>query len=148
MLLEAINKDLKEAMKSQNKEKLETIRLIKAALTNELIKINTDKLTEEQEIAVISREVKQRKDAISEFEKAGRNDLVEKEQKQLAILQTYLPKPLTDEEISDLIGKTVSECNASGMKDMGKVMASLTPKVKGRADMAKVSQLVKNFLTN
>ncbi|QVK19663.1 GatB/YqeY domain-containing protein [Mycoplasmatota bacterium] len=146
MLLDKINLDLKEAMKNKNKTKLETIRLIKTTLMNEKIKLMVDKLSEEQEIAVVAREVKQRKDSIIEYEKAERADLVEKEKVQLDILQTYLPKQLEEKEIIDLIEKIVVDSNFTSIKDMGKVMSTLSPLVKGRADMAKVSQLVKNYL--
>lgn len=146
MLLEKINQDLKEAMKSKDKVKLATIRLIKTALMNEKIKLMVDQLSKEQGIAVLAREVKQRRDSIHEYEKANRTDLAQKEKLQLDILQTYLPKPLEEQEIIILIEKIGADCNATSMKDMGKVMSALSPQVKGRADMGKVSQLVKDYL--
>lgn len=146
MLLEKINSDLKIAMKNKDKNKLETVRLIKSALMNERIKLAVENLTEVQEIAIIAKEVKQRRDSIHEFEKAGRDDLIEKEKIQLSILETYLPKQLTKDEIIDLVKKVCVELNATSMKDMGKVMSTISPQVKGRADMAQVNQFVKEYL--
>ncbi len=146
MLLDKINNDLKIAMKSKDKAKLETIRLIKTALMNEKIKLTVDNLTEDQEIAIIAKEAKQRRDSISEFEKAGRVDLIEKEKIQLDIIKTYLPKQLTENEIIALVDKVCVELNATSIKDMGKVMSMISPQVKGRANMAQVTQFVKRFL--
>ncbi len=146
MLLERITQDLKMAMKNKDKEKLETVRLIKSALMNEKIKLMVEQLTEDQEISVIAKEVKQRKDSISEFTKASRMDLVEKERTQLEIIETYLPEPLSIDEIKNLVLQACTELNATSMKDMGKVMNAISHQVKGKADMAQVNLLVKEYL--
>lgn len=147
MLLDKINSDLIEAMKSKDKVRLDTIRLLKTALKNEEIK-HEDNLTEEQEITIISREVKQRKESIKEFKNANRIDLIEKEEAQLKVLEKYLPKQLSNEELLLLINKICEKVNAANMKDMGKVMGALTNEVRGKADMSYVSKLVKETLIN
>ncbi|MDF2699867.1 MAG: hypothetical protein K0Q49_1423 [Haloplasmataceae bacterium] len=147
MLLEKLAEDLKTAMKSKDKDRLDTIRALKTALMNEKIKLMVDNLTEEQENGILAREVKQRKDSIVDFKKASRQDLVENEERQLKILDTYLPKQLDREEIIAIINKTCQEIGASSIKDMGKVMSTISPLVKGKADMASVNGLVKEILS-
>ena len=147
MLLEKLNEDLKVAMKNKEKDRLNTIRAIKTALMNEKIKLMVENLTEDQENAVLAREVKQRKDSIADFTKADRQDLVENEEKQLSVLETYLPKQLSIDEIKKLIEEVVEKVNASSMKELGKVMAVLSPMLKGKDDMSIVTQFVKEYLT-
>ncbi|SFG20614.1 hypothetical protein SAMN04487776_101905 [Priestia megaterium] len=145
-LLERLNSDMKQAMKNKEKEKLGVIRMVKASLQNEAIKLGTD-LTEADELTVISREFKQRKDSLHEFEKAGRQDLVDKIHSELAVLEVYAPKQLTEEELSEIIKATIEETQSSSKADMGKVMGALMPKVKGKADGSLVNKLVLQHLS-
>ena len=140
-LLERLNDDMKQAMKNKEKEKLSVIRMVKASLQNEAIKLGRE-LTEEDELTIISRELKQRKDSLHEFEQAGRQDLVDKIQNELAILEIYMPKQLTEEELTEIVKEAIAEVQASSKADMGKVMAAIMPKVKGKADGSHVNKLV------
>ncbi|KAA0549364.1 GatB/YqeY domain-containing protein [Bacillus sp. BGMRC 2118] len=146
-LLERLNNDMKQAMKSKEKEKLAVIRMVKASLQNEAIKLQVSDLSTEDELTVLSREVKQRKDSLHEFIKAGRDDLVDKLKAELVILEEYLPKQLTEEELSEIVKQTVAEVNASSKADMGKVMSAIMPKVKGKADGGLVNRLVLQHLS-
>ncbi|RBP94091.1 hypothetical protein DFO70_105335 [Cytobacillus firmus] len=145
-LLERLNEDMKQAMRNKEKEKLTVIRMIKASLQNEAIKLGED-LNEEQELTVLSREVKQRKDSLHEFEKAGREDLVEKIRTELQYVELYMPKQLSEDEVSKIVAETVAETGASSKADMGKVMAAIMPKVKGKADGSLVNKLVQQHLS-
>ncbi|MBR4619132.1 MAG: GatB/YqeY domain-containing protein [Bacilli bacterium] len=137
--------DIKEAMKSQDKETLSVLRMAKGSLDKERIdkkrEVNDDLLTE-----VIAREIKTRNESIKEFEKGNRNDLVEKTTKEVEILKKYLPEQLTEEEVDKIIDDIFNEVNPTSMKDMGKVMGLVTPKVKGRFDMSKISSKIKEKL--
>ncbi|MBS4217104.1 GatB/YqeY domain-containing protein [Bacillus sp. FJAT-49711] len=146
-LLERLNEDMKQAMKNKEKEKLSVIRMLKAAMQNEAIKLGRQTLSEEEELTVLSREVKQRKDSLHEFQKANRDDLAEKVQNELAFVDIYMPEQLTDEEVEALVKQAISESGASSKVDMGKVMGILMPKVKGKADGALVSKLVQRHLS-
>lgn len=140
-LLERLNEDMKHAMKNKEKEKLSVIRMIKASLQNESIKLGKE-LSEDEELTVLSREVKQRKDSLQEFEKAGRTDLAEKINTELTYVKEYLPKQLTEVEIKTIVKEAIQEVGASSKSDMGKVMAVVMPKVKGKADGSLVNKLV------
>ncbi|MDE3839659.1 hypothetical protein C0966_09850 [Bacillus methanolicus] len=146
-LLERLNEDMKQAMKSKEKDKLSVIRMIKASLQNETIKLGKKELSEEEELTVLSREVKQRKDSLQEFEKAGREDLVEKIRTELRFVEVYMPKQLSEEELSEIVKQTISETGATSKADMGKVMAAIMPKVKGKADGSLVNKLVQKHLS-
>lgn len=151
MLYEKLTDDMKNSMKSGDKETLSTIRLLKSAI--DLYKINNkmDRLsapTDEVVINVVCSTIKTHKDSIEEFKKAGREDLIEKLEKEIEYLSKYLPEQLTDEEINKIIDKVFEEVKPESMKDMGKIMRELTPKIKGAADMTHVSALVKNKLNN
>lgn len=145
-LLERLNNDMKQAMKSKEKEKLSVIRMIKASLQNEAIKIGTD-LSEDAELTILSREVKQRKDSLHEFEKAGRSDLVDKIRSELQIVEEYMPEQLSEEEISQLVKTAIAEIGATSKADMGKVMAAIMPQVKGKADGSLINKLVQQHLS-
>lgn len=145
-LLDRLNQDMKQAMKNKDKETLSVIRMVKASIQNESIKLGKDTLSEDEDLTILSREVKQRKDSLQEFKNAGREDLVEKTENELDILAQYLPKQLSDEELTSIIQETIKEVNASSMKDMGKVMGSVMPKVKGQADGTKIKQIVEQKL--
>jgi uncharacterized protein len=146
-LLERLNSDMKQAMKNKEKDKLTTIRMVKASLQNEAIKLGTKELSEETELTILSREVKQRKESLHEFDKAGRQDLVDKLRAELAIVELYLPKQLSEEELSEIVKETISEVGAKSKADMGKVMAAIMPKVKGKADGSLVNKYVQQHLS-
>ncbi|OZI10206.1 GatB/YqeY domain-containing protein [Bacillus sp. FJAT-42315] len=145
-LLERLNNDMKQAMKNKEKDKLTVIRMLKASLQNEAIKAGKE-LAEDDELAVLSREVKQRKDSLHEFEKAGREDLVSKIQTELTYVNIYMPEQLSEEELEAIVQETIVEVNASSKADMGKVMSALMPKVKGKADGGTVNKLVQTKLS-
>ncbi|APC48220.1 GatB/YqeY domain-containing protein [Virgibacillus halodenitrificans] len=145
-LLEQLNQDMKQAMKNKDKETLSVIRMVKASLQNESIKLGKDSLTEDEELTILSREVKQRKDSLQEFKSAGRDDLVEKLEREINILQEYMPKQLTTEELEAIVQSTIQEVNATSKKDMGKVMSAVMPKVKGKADGSQINEIVQKQL--
>ncbi|MCL6588118.1 MAG: GatB/YqeY domain-containing protein [Anoxybacillus sp.] len=144
-LLERLNDDMKQAMKNKEKEKLSVIRMVKAALQNEAIKLGKT-LSEDEELTVLARELKQRKDSLQEFENAGRSDLVDKTKEEIRILQLYMPTQLSEEELAAIIQQTIAEVGASSKADMGKVMGAIMPKVKGKADGSLVNKLVQQYL--
>jgi uncharacterized protein YqeY len=145
-LLERLNNDMKQAMKNKEKDRLSVIRMIKSSLQNEAIKLGKE-LSEEEELTVLSREMKQRKDSLHEFENAGRQDLVEKVRKELTYVEMYMPKQLSEEELAEIVKETISEVGATSKADMGKVMSAIMPKVKGKADGALVNKLVQQQLS-
>lgn len=146
-LLEQLDQDMKTALKNKEKTRLSVIRLLKAALKNEEIKLKRT-LTEEEIVTVLSREMKQRKESLEEFTKAGRDDLIQQLKEEMEILQAYLPEQLSEDELKRLISQTIAETGASSMADMGKVMGAIMPKVRGRADGALVNRLVREMLSS
>ena len=140
-----ILEDLKSAMKAQDKLKLSVIRMVKSSIQMEELNKKRE-LTDDEVIDVISKQIKTRKDSINEFTKGGREDLVESTSKEIEILSAYLPERLTEEEINNIIEKVFEEVKPSSAKDMGKVMKTVTPLVKGKADMGMVSSIIKNKL--
>jgi uncharacterized protein len=146
-LLERLNNDMKQAMKNKEKDRLSVIRMVKASLQNEGIKLGAGELSEDAELTVLTRELKQRKDSLQEFSNAGREDLVNKIQNEIEILEVYLPKQLSEEELTDIVKETISEVNASSKAEMGKVMAAIMPKVKGKADGGLVNKIVQQQLS-
>jgi hypothetical protein len=146
-LQDQLNQDMKQAMKNKDKETLSVIRMVKASVQNELIKLGKETLTEDEEIAILSREVKQRKDSLQEFKSAERNDLAEKVKTELTILEKYMPEQLSTEELEEIILSTIQEVGADSKKDMGKVMGAVMPKVKGKADGAVIKKIVQTKLS-
>ena len=146
-LLERLNNDMKQAMKNKEKDKLSVIRMLKASIQNEALKLRKDKLTEDEDLTVLSRELKQRKDSLQEFSNAGREDLVEKVQSEIKYVEVYMPQQLTEEEVTDIVKDTIAGVGATSKADMGKVMGALMPKVKGKADGALVNKLVQQHLS-
>ncbi|WP_042458543.1 GatB/YqeY domain-containing protein [Neobacillus dielmonensis] len=146
-LLERLNNDMKQAMKNKEKDKLSVIRMIKASMQNEAIKLGVKELSEQDELTVLSRELKQRKDSLHEFDKAGREDLVEKLRTEIAIVELYMPKQLSEDELAEIVKQTISEVGATSKADMGKVMSAIMPKVKGRADGSLVNKFVQQHLS-
>lgn len=137
-----ITEDMKAAMRAKEKERLGVIRLILAAIKQREVDERIE-LDNTQVLAVLDKMIKQRRDSIEQFSNAGRDELAAKEQAEVEIIQQYMPAELSDAELEKLIQECVAAVGASGMQDMGKVMAELKPKVQGRADMGKVSQKVK-----
>ncbi|SDK53504.1 GatB/YqeY domain-containing protein [Sediminibacillus albus] len=146
-LAERLNQDMKQAMRNKDKQTLSVIRMVKASLQNEAIKLGKDGLSEEEELTVLSRELKQRKDSLQEFKEAGRDDLAEKLDDEIKVLQAYMPKQLSQEELEQIVQATISEVGATSKKDMGTVMSAIMPKVKGQADGSQVNQLVSKHLS-
>lgn len=144
-LSEKINNDLKEAMKNKDTFKLGVIRMVKGAM--QLAKKSPrEELTDDDVINVLSKQIKMRREAIEQFEKAGREDLVEQNKKEVEILSSYMPEALSDEELNKILDKVFDEVKPTSQKDMGLIMKSVTPLVKGRADMSLVSKLIKERL--
>lgn len=140
-----IDADVKDAMRSRDKDKLAALRLIMAAIKQREVDERVA-LDDPQVLAVLDKMAKQLRDAIAQFEAAQRHDLVAKENFELEIVQHYMPAPLSDDEIAQIIDAAVAEAGATTVKDMGKVMAILKPKVQGRADLGLVSGKVKSVL--
>ena len=138
---------MKSAMRGGDKSRLQTIRLILAAIKQQEVDTRKD-LSDEDVTTVLTKMQKQRRESISQFEKAQRQDLVDKETAELKIIEEYLPNTLSDAEVDKLITEALSESGASSIKDMGKVMSILKPKLTGRADMGKVSAKVKSKLSS
>ena len=142
-----ISKDVKEAMRQKDKERLATLRLILASFKQKEVDERIE-LKDEHSIAILNKMAKQHHDSIEQFSKANRDDLVKKEQLELDIIESYLPKKLPSEKIDLLIEETISETGANSQKDMGKVMGVLKNKLQGRADMSEVSKLIREKLGN
>ena len=145
-LADRIKDDMKVAMRERDKDRLTTIRLILAAMKQQEVDTRKE-LTEADVLAILDKMVKQRKDSIDQFTKAGRDELAAKEQAEIEVIQVYLPQQLTEEEILELVADAISSTGAESMRDMGKVMGILKPKLQGRADMGKVSGLIKSKLS-
>jgi len=141
-----IREDMKLAMKAKEKDKLGVIRLILAAIKQREVDERIE-LDDVQVLQLLDKMVKQRRDSIEQFDKAGRDDLSQIEQKEMLIIQQYLPQQLTESEIEQLIDDAVSSTGAQGMKEMGKVMAILRPQLQGRADLGAASQKIKAKLS-
>ncbi len=144
-LRETIDADTKNALKSGAKDKVSTLRMLNAALKNKQIDKRRP-LTEEEVIETVRSLIKQRKDSIEQFAKGGRQDLVDKETAEIAVLEAYLPQQLSRDELEAMVRDVIAQTGAQGAKDMGKVMKALIPLLGGRADGKLVSELVKNAL--
>lgn len=145
-ILMRLNDDMKQAMRAKDKDKLSVIRMIKASLQNEQIRMNVESLSEDTVITVLSRELKQRNESLQEFKSFGREDLVAKLEDEIAIVKQYLPKQLTQEELEDIVQQTIIEVGASSKRDIGKVMSAIMPKVKGKADGSLINKIVQTHL--
>lgn len=145
-MLEKFQKDMIKAMKEKNKEELSVLRMAKGAMDK--IRIDQKKEIDDQLlIEVIAKEIKSRNDSIAEFKKGGREDLVSKTENEIDILKRYLPEQLSEEEVDKIIDEAFVELSPQGMKDMGKVMSMVSPKVKGCFDMGVVSSKIKSRLS-
>jgi uncharacterized protein len=149
-LKERIGEDIKSAMKAKDKIRLETVRGIKKAILEKEVDLRPkgqDSLTEEQEIELLAQLAKQRRDSIEQFQKAGRDDLADKESQELAILETYLPEQIDDTELESIVDEIIASVGATTAKDLGKVMGVAMKQLKGKADGKKIQALVKNKLS-
>lgn len=145
-LKQQISNEMKAAMRAKDKERLKTIRMMMA----ELKRVEVDErieLDDTRVLAVLDKMSKQRRDSISQFEEAARMDLADAERQELEVIKTFLPQPLSDEELTALVNAAAEQSGASSMQDMGKIMGILKPQVQGRADMGTVSKLVKAALS-
>ena len=145
-----ISDDIKAAMKAKDKLRLETVRSVKKVILEKESAVRPsgqDELTETQELEILTQLAKQRKDAIEQYQKAGRDDLADQEAQELAIIEEYLPQPLPDAEVEAIIDGLIASTGAISAKDMGKVMGPAMQQLKGRADGAKVQAMVKGKLS-
>ena len=148
-LKEQIAKDIKSAMKAKDKIRLETVRSIKKVIIEKEVELRgkgKDALSPEDEIQVLVQQAKQRKDSIEQYSKAGREDLAEKEKAELAVIETYLPEQMSDEEVEKVIVDVIAKVGATTAKDFGKVMGSAMKELKGKADGKKIQAIVKSKL--
>lgn len=145
-VMERLNQDMKQAMKDKAVLKLSVIRMVKAAIQNEEI-TKGKALSDDDVLTILTRELKQRRDSLQEFEKAGRNDLSSKTKEEIDILTTYLPAQLSADEIRVLVREAIAQVGATSKKEMGKVMGVVIPKVKGKADGTTVQTIVNEELS-
>ena len=142
---EKILSDLVAAMKNQDKETLAVLRMVKGAMQLEEINLKHE-LTDDEVLTVLVKQIKTRKESIVEFEKGNRTDLIEATNKEIEILNKYMPEQLSDDEVMAIIDEAFAEIKPESNKDMGKIMAYVNPKLKGKTDMGKVSQIIKSKL--
>jgi uncharacterized protein YqeY len=150
-LYNTILSDLKNAMKAKEKDRLRVLRSLKAALLEKEIserKGGQAKLTDDQIVQVLTKAAKQRKESIEQFESAGRDDLVQNEKVELAIIEEYLPEMMSEDKVAELVDVIIAQVGASSPQDMGKVMGAIMPKVKGKADGSMVNKIVRQKLSN
>ncbi len=148
-LKERIGEDIKTAMKAKDKIRLETVRSIKKAILDKEVALRPqgrDSLNETQEIELLAQQAKQRRDSIEQFQKAGREDLAAKESQELAIIETYLPKQVSEAELNTILDEIIVAVGATSIKDLGKVMGEAMQQLKGKADGKKIQALVKEKL--
>lgn len=146
-LMEQVEKDIIVAMRAKDALKLSTLRMMKSALGNYLIQAKKDKPEDSEVLGIIAKQAKQRRESLESFEKAGRHDLADKEKAELAILEAYLPKQLSDEELQAAVKKALAESGAKSPADMGKLMKVLMPSIQGKADGKRVQDAVKALLS-
>lgn len=147
MLQEKIGKDYIQAMKDKDQVKSQTLNFLRAQIKNVQLDKRVDALDDQEVVAVLKKQVKQRKDSIEQFKNGGRDDLVAKEEGELAILKTYLPEELSEDVLKGMVQEAISDTKASSMKDMGGVMKAVLDKAAGQADNKTVSSLVKEALS-
>ncbi|MDO5095639.1 MAG: GatB/YqeY domain-containing protein [Peptostreptococcaceae bacterium] len=145
-LNEKLMTDLKDAMKNKDSIKKSVITMIRAAIKQKEVDERVE-LTDDDILDIISKQQKQRKDALAEFEKAGREDLIEQTKQEIELLAFYLPKQLTDDELEKIVSDAIQATNAQSMKDMGKIMGKVNEVAKGRADGKRINEMVKKLLS-
>ncbi|RMH54807.1 MAG: GatB/YqeY domain-containing protein [Bacteroidetes bacterium] len=149
-LADQLTADLKDAMRAKDPVRLRTIRSLRAALKEKEIEMRQGgvaTLTEEDSLAVVQKQAKQRRDAIEQYEAAGREDLAQKEREELAVIESYLPKQLSDDEIRTVVDGIIASTGATSMSDMGKVMGPAMQQLRGRADGRRVQEIVRARLS-
>jgi len=146
-MLERITNDIKEAMKSKDTLKLQTLRMLKGSIDLERINKKLEKVSDDDIVVIIGKQIKTRKESIVEFEKGNRQDLIDQTNEEIKILSSYMPEQLSEEEIIDIIDNIIKTVNATTIKDMGSVMKEASAKLKGKADMSLVSSIIKNKLS-
>lgn len=137
---------MKEAMKAKDRTRLSVIRMLRADLQNEAIQQGVDTLSDDDAIMIVSRQVKQLNESIEEFTAAGRDDLVEKSEQELAIVEQYMPEQLSEEELEDIVKNAIESTGATTKREFGKVMGAVMPQVQGKADGSQVQKLVQQLL--
>ncbi|RAO99240.1 glutamyl-tRNA amidotransferase [Petrotoga sp. 9PW.55.5.1] len=145
MLKDQLNRDLKKYLKEKNTVALNSVRSVITEIKNQEVEKGKE-LSDEEIMKLIKKQVKMREDSIEQFEKAGRSDLVDKEEKELKLLKEYLPEELSEEELNKIVEETIKEVNASSKKDFAKVMKAVMQKAQGRADGKKINETVSKFL--
>lgn len=149
-IFDRLNEDLKQAMRDKDKVRLRTLRSLRAALKNKQIEQRENGadtvMSEQDQLAVVRKQVNQRKDSIEQYEKAGRDDLVDKEKAELAVLEEYMPAQLTDEELNEKLQEIIEDVGADSMADMGSVMGRAMSELRGRVDGNRVQKAVKELL--
>ena len=146
-LVEKINEDMKLAMKSQDKETLSVVRMLKSAIQLSKIELKHE-LSDEEVVDVVSKQIKMRKDSVLEFSKASRDDLVKQYEREIEILNNYMPEQLSLEEVEKIIDEVFLLINPSSQKQMGLIMKEVNSKVRGKFDMGEVSKIIKDRLSN
>lgn len=151
-LLDRLSEDLKQAMRDKDKVRLRTLRSLRAALKNKEIDERQDgedaSLSEQKQLAVLRKQVRQREDSIEQYEDAGRDDLVKKEQEEMEVLQEYMPDPLSEQELEETLQSIIDEVGAESMSDMGPVMGRAMDQLRGRVDGDRVRKKVQDLLGN
>lgn len=151
-ILERVNDDLQAAMKARDKVRLRALRSLRSALTNKEIEQRQEGtetvLSEQDELAVVQKQVKQRKHSIEQYEDAGREDLAEKEREEIEVLEAYLLEKMSDQELADRLEAIIDQVGASSMADMGPVMGRAMDELRGRADGSRVQKMVRQFLSD
>lgn len=140
-----VQNDMREALKAGDRERLKVLRMLLAAIKQIEIDERRD-VDDARVLSVLEKMVKQRRDSVRQFREGGRGDLADQERAEIAVLEEYLPEPLSEEELTALIDRTIAECGAGSVRDMGRVMGRLKPQVQGRADMSAVGARVKERL--
>lgn len=145
-LSDRLNEDMKQAMKDKDKLRLSVVRMVRSAVKNREIELGAT-LSDEEVLAVIQKELKQRRDSLQAFESAGRTDLIKEVQAEIHVLNDYLPAQLSEDELRQLAQQVIAEIGAAGKSDMGKVMGKLMPLIRGRADGKSAQQVVQSLLS-
>lgn len=146
-LRETIVSDMKSAMKAREMDKVSTLRMVQSSLKNKEIELRPNELTEKGVQSVLKKLVKQRKDSIEQYQNAGRQDLADKEQAELNVIEHYLPEQMGEEQVVKFVEEAIAETGATSMKDMGKLMQAVMAKTQGAADNKLISQIVKSKLS-
>ncbi|MFP4548552.1 MAG: GatB/YqeY domain-containing protein [Fidelibacterota bacterium] len=141
-----LKQDMMTAMKTREMEKVNTIRSLRGAIKDKAIELKKAELTDDEIMGVLTKAAKQRRDSIASYKEGGRDDLVAEEEKELAIIENYLPEQMDEDEVTKIVAEVIAQTGGSSMSDMGKVMGAIMPKVKGKADGNLVQRIVRRKL--